>query len=196
MEDQFVSTVLELFHKGDWKSIIKKYHSDPVRNTLSWVFPSEDNLQFINRNLAKLKCDQVLSIGCGSGLLEWILNQATGIPVRGIEVDGTWWKSKYAPATFIDFLITSPALDKETINILSNSDSTAILFCYFNDGDAFRDYLKYFSGRVLIIIGSNKHGVHTNPQPFVDVGPEWTLWDSQEVRDSQDFITIYLKNND
>lgn len=121
--------------------------------------------------------------------------RVSGIPVIGVEVDGTWWKCKYAPPTFIDLLITLPDLerDKKTVSVLSNSDTTAILFCYFNDGAAFKTYLKYFSGRVLIIIGPNKDGVHTNPKPFEDVGVEWTLWASQEVRDSKDYIAIYLK---
>ncbi|CAK1543808.1 unnamed protein product [Leptosia nina] len=197
MEDTFVTSVLDLYQKGDWKNIVETYNKYPGRNKLLWVFPSEENFVFIRKTLKMLSCDRVLSIGCGSGLLEWMIFKATDIPVSGIEVDGTWWKCKYAPPTFIDLFITSPELDKDktTIRVLTNCNKTAILFCYFNDGVAFKSYLKYFSGTVLIIIGPNKEGVHTSPKPFGDVSEEWTLYASQEVRDSSDFIAIYCKSD-
>lgn len=78
MEDLCVSSIVELYRKGDWRSIVHSYHTNPARNKVLWVFPSEDNFEFIKNILADLNCNQVLSIGCGSGLLEWMLNQAIG----------------------------------------------------------------------------------------------------------------------
>jgi hypothetical protein len=43
-----------------------------------WVRPSEDNLQFIKQQIVKAGCCQLVSIGCGSGLLEWLIHAATG----------------------------------------------------------------------------------------------------------------------
>ena len=43
-----------------------------------WIRPSEDNLQFIKDEALKNGCLQIISIGCGSGLLEWLIHQATG----------------------------------------------------------------------------------------------------------------------
>lgn len=72
------------------------------------------------------------------------------------------------------------------------------MFCYFNDGDVFQQYIKEFSGRLVIIIGPGPgRGTHTNPTPFSpDFGDscEWKLLDSQEIGKTKDFIAIYLKS--
>lgn len=120
----------------------------------------------------------------------------TGIPVSGVEIDGAWWHCKYAPPTFIPLLFTANELDKDIQSLLQESHSTALLFCYFNNREAFNEYLKYFSGNVIVIIGpADGKGVHTDPKPFGDVPEEWKLYDSQEVRDSKDFIAIYRRNS-
>lgn len=114
--------------------------------------------------------------------------------MSGVEVDSAWWNSKYAPPTFISLLLTSPKLDKDTINVLQNSMNTAIMFCYFNNRPAFEDYIKHFSGTCLIIIGpGDDKGVHTDPKPFDDVNEDWMLYKWQEVRSSKDFIAVYCK---
>ena len=43
-----------------------------------WIRPSEDNLEFIKEETVKSGCLQIISIGCGSGLLEWLIHKATG----------------------------------------------------------------------------------------------------------------------
>lgn len=78
MEDNLVNDILELYKMNKWREIISRYHNHAERNKLLWVFPSEENLEFIKEVLGEYKCNNVLSIGCGSGLLEWIVTQATG----------------------------------------------------------------------------------------------------------------------
>lgn len=78
-EDNLVKTVVDLYEEKNWKEIIQRYHDHPERNKLLWVFPSEDNIDFLRKCLVELNCDKILSIGCGSGLLEWILKEATGM---------------------------------------------------------------------------------------------------------------------
>lgn len=78
MEDSFINTVVKLHKTKNWRDIIQNYHDHPERNKLLWVYPSEENLDFLKKSLADLKCDNILSIGCGSGLLEWIIGEATG----------------------------------------------------------------------------------------------------------------------
>ncbi|KAG7309769.1 hypothetical protein JYU34_004269 [Plutella xylostella] len=196
MEDSFINTVVKLHKTKNWRDIIQNYHDHPERNKLLWVYPSEDNLDFLKKSLLDLNCDNILSIGCGSGLLEWIIGEATGFPIKGIEVDGVWWQCKYAPPTFIPLLFTSPELDKDTISILQNGGTTALLFCYFNNRPAFENYLSVFSGNVIVIIGPGEGtGVHTDPLPFDDVSDDWALYKWQEVRSSKDFICIYIRSN-
>lgn len=119
-----------------------------------------------------------------------------GLPVVGIEVDGAWWHCKYAPPTFIPLLLTSPELDQDTTSLLQNADRTALMFCYFNNREAFENYMKHFTGNVLVLIGpADGKGVHTEPKPFGDVSEQWILHAWQEVRSSMDFIAVYKKSN-
>ncbi|XP_023948290.1 uncharacterized protein LOC112053193 [Bicyclus anynana] len=195
MADDIITSVTELYKQKNWKAIVEIYREHPERNKLLWVFPTEENFHFITQYMEELKCSEILSVGCGSGLLEWIITEATGYPVSGLEVDGAWWQCKYAPPTFIPLKFTSPELDKATTALLQDSKSTALLFCYFNNGPAFKQYLDYYSGKMLIIIGPEYgKGVHTDPRPFGDVPDTWTLRGWQEVASTRDFIAVYYKN--
>ncbi|CAB3246978.1 unnamed protein product [Arctia plantaginis] len=188
-----VPSITDLYKENNWKEIVHKYHDHPDRNKLLWVYPSEENFEFLKLCLNNLCCDRIFSVGCGSGLLEWMVTQATGIPVSGIEVDSAWWRCKYAPPTFIPLHLTPLELDKDTINILQTNKTAALLFCYFNNRKSFEDYLHYFTGNVMIIIGPHEKGVHTDPLPFGDVGDDWVLYNSQEIRNSGDYIVVYKK---
>lgn len=69
-----------------------------------------------------------------------------------------------------------------------------MLFCYFNNGVAFAEYMKHYSGQLMVIIGPGYgKGVHTDPLPFDDFGEEWSLYKSQEVRNSKDYIVFYRR---
>ncbi|XP_046967431.1 uncharacterized protein LOC124535300 [Vanessa cardui] len=191
MED-IVENVTSLYKQGDWKTIVANYRNHPQRNKVLWVYPTEENFEFIANCMVELKCQTILSIGCGSGLLEWMITEATGYHVTGIEVDGAWWRCKYAPPTFVPIVFTGQKLDESIITLLENSSQIALLFCYFNNGPAFKEYLDKFAGKVLIIIGpGDGKGVHTDPRPFGDVPEEWILHDSQEVENSKDYIAVY-----
>ncbi|KAJ0177618.1 hypothetical protein K1T71_006491 [Dendrolimus kikuchii] len=195
MDDNITNDIINLYKEKNWRNIVEKYHDHPERNKLLWVYPGEENFEFIANCLKELKCDRVLSVGCGSGLLEWMVTEATGFPVSGIEVDGAWWNCKYAPPTFIPLLFTTSKLEKDILNILGQH-SLALLFCYFNNRPAFEEYIKHFKGNVLIIIGpGDGRGVHTDPKPFGDVNNNWDLFKWQEVRNSKDFIAFYCKKN-
>ncbi|CAH2085840.1 unnamed protein product [Euphydryas editha] len=192
--ENIVEEVTELYKQGDWRTIVNKFRSHPNRNKVLWVFPTEENFKFIANCMLELKCETILSVGCGSGLLEWMITEATGYPASGIEVDGAWWHCKYAPPTFITLLLTNQKLDKEIVTLLGNSDRTALMFCYFNNGPAFEEYLEKFSGNVLIIIGpGDGKGVHTDPRPFGDVPDQWNLHRTQEVGSTKDYIAVYYR---
>ncbi|XP_004925293.2 uncharacterized protein LOC101743729 [Bombyx mori] len=192
MEESMTEVVLKLYRLGKWKEIVEKYHDHKDRNKLLWVFPSEDNFEFLKECLKEFKCKGVASVGCGSGLLEWMLQKATGISVTGIEVDGAWWHCKYAPPTFIPLIVTSPQLNEDVLLELGNKDN-AILFCYFNNRSAFENYLKHFCGPVLVIIGPDQgKGVYTEPGPFEKI-LGWELYKWREVRQSKDFLSVYFR---
>lgn len=76
--NDLVNNVLELYKERNWKAIVNNYRDHPDRNKLLWVYPTEENFKFIDKCMTLLKCETILSIGCGSGLLEWMIKEATG----------------------------------------------------------------------------------------------------------------------
>lgn len=79
-ENGLKDTVLGLYHLKKWREILKlnENSSDNGALKLLWVWPDEKNLFFIKRIVNDLACEGISSIGCGCGLLEWIINEATG----------------------------------------------------------------------------------------------------------------------
>ncbi|CAH1996995.1 unnamed protein product [Acanthoscelides obtectus] len=150
MDGEFLYEVLELTKEENWKGVLKlNDESDKIEaRNLLWVWPSEDNLRFIKDTVSNLNCVGIISIGCGCGLLEWIIEKSTGLPLLGYEVNREWWESKYSPPTFINLKYSKQPPDETTLD-----PEYALVFCYFNSGQAFRDYLRVYNGRVVIIIG-------------------------------------------
>lgn len=119
-----------------------------------------------------------------------------GIKVIGLEVDGAWWDCKYAPKAFIPLHLAKFHLEDDPVTQnLFKAQNQALLFCYFNNGPAFEDYVKYFDSDMIFIIGPGEgRNTHTNPTPFdPNLGAEWKLTNSQEVRDTKDFIAVYQR---
>lgn len=130
--------------------------------------------------------------------------------IKGIELDESWWCSSHSPKMFIpvNFLndedLTSKMLQecsyssKDVPLILDNN--FALLFCYFNNRNAFQNYVDKFEGNIIIIIGPNGKSVFTDPNPFKpnftyahENEKRWILVDSMEIGDSKDFIVIFRR---
>lgn len=104
-----------------------------------------------------------------------------------------WWASRYSNPQFIKLNFPNQPPTSEIL--ISNY---ALLFCYFNDGEAFRDYIRCYKGDLVFIIGPGPGaGRHTDPEPFnPNFGSNhWNLYKSQEVRDTRDFIAAYVRGN-
>lgn len=78
MRDSFADDIINLYKEKNWKEIIAQYHDHPERSKVLWVFPTENNFQFLKECLDGAACDKILSVGCGTGLLEWMICEATG----------------------------------------------------------------------------------------------------------------------
>lgn len=109
----------------------------------------------------------------------------------GFEINEEWWKSRYAYPSFIDLKFPEFPL-KEKFR-----QDHALLFCYFNNGQAFQEYVKNHPGNVIIIIGSTYgNGRHTDPQPFNVKFPDssdWKLQCYKEIKNTKDFIVFYVR---
>lgn len=80
MESEFSSKVLELYNSKDWEKLLDLNSNSDNRDALKllWVWPSSKNLEFIKKVIQEKECDGIISLGCGCGLLEWLIQQSTG----------------------------------------------------------------------------------------------------------------------
>lgn len=80
MDNDFLSTVLDLYKRNEWQNILKLNEMSDNKTALKllWVWPSIKNLDFIKNTVEENSCDGIISVGCGCGLLEWIIQQSTG----------------------------------------------------------------------------------------------------------------------
>ncbi|XP_055697582.1 uncharacterized protein LOC129798458 [Phlebotomus papatasi] len=182
---------------GDWRTIrqIVSQVPEDERRKFSWIWPTEECLKSLGRSLEVCGINKILSIGCGSGLFEWIIQESCGIKVSGLELDKSWWTSSYAPDTFIPLNFTETPIDGDFLQKCARSGDFCLMFCYFNNGAAFRDYLRHFRGDFVVIGGPKLGaGIHTDPSPDALLGEKfWELKAKIEVGDSTNIIAIYQK---
>lgn len=168
--DNLESQLVELIALRDWKKIIRlnDRYSLTEKSRFLWAWPSENCVEKLRNVLVKNCVQSILSIGCGSGLLEWILTEATGTPVTGIEVNNSLWTSNYSPSKFIkmNFIDDNPST-KYLESCASTVRNFALLFCYFNNKSAFDKYIEAYDGNIVIIVGpKNDCGIVTDPLPL------------------------------
>lgn len=87
MIDSFIDFEKSLFdciEKNDWKTVLHLGNSNSViadenlKRKYLWFWPTEECITFIRNLISKTKIRNILSIGCGSGLLEWLIEKSTG----------------------------------------------------------------------------------------------------------------------
>ena len=113
--------VVELMRSGDWLGVLQQFNSEEYREPLLlWIRPSLSSLEFIRDSLSSLHLTTVSSVGCGCGTLEWLLASATGLTVRGYEVNRMWWEGEHSTPHFIDIGVRSLHTGRETnVSLLS-----------------------------------------------------------------------------
>jgi len=191
MEDHetFQKAVQELHRNGDWQGIIKLYEQGMVDTNILWYRPCFEAIQFLKDSLSHFCMKGVASVGCGTGLLEWLINMSTGLPVKGYEVDAGWWESKYCPPKFWPHI---ECVDVDSLPDIDDDD--ALLFCYFNNLAAFDRYLNKFNGSCIVLIGPGEgSGRHCDPSPFYLRND--ANWDVHSVHDNafNDAIVVYKR---
>ncbi|XP_037955997.1 uncharacterized protein LOC119685709 [Teleopsis dalmanni] len=190
----------------NWRQLLKfgKTLDINERRKFLWSWPNEGNLREFQLVLKQLSIDTLLSIGCGNGLLEWILKQSIGVNVFGLEFDRAWWQSKYAIRSFIPLNFYEDLKQTKSENDSRNmlleccprlEWNFALLFCYFNNRIAFANYLNMYKGNYIIIIGPNSDSnIHTNPSALEPNFPnnEWHLHVTLKL-DENDVVAFYKK---
>lgn len=82
MDADFTDAVVSLQKQNKWKEILRLgdiCDNSTVHHNLLWVWPSEENLYFIQTHVNQNQCEGVTSVGCGCGLFEWLLHTSTGM---------------------------------------------------------------------------------------------------------------------
>ena len=102
-----------------------------------------------------------------------------------------------------EFLLKCVNSSENDLGKTNNEWNFALMFCYFNNGEAFRNYVKYFQGDFIIIIGpKNGAGIHTDPLPFAPIfdlsdnnskSILWQLEYSVQIDKSYNYIVVYKR---
>lgn len=172
--EPFVQEIISLHTSGNFKGILNliqdvyeassqdkaKIH---LLHLISWPTPTEKDLSCLAAAIFSLKVSHIHSIGCGTGLLEWLLSKyllkhyleantdyERKIEVTGIEADFRWWTSSYSPPQFIPLQFVGKDFAKE--NPFAEFDDM-VMFCYCNSVALFRTYVGAFLGTYVLIIG-------------------------------------------
>lgn len=186
-------TILALYNNHNWKDIVNlaSIIDNSKQYRFFWILPTLNDLNWITTILKKNKTLGVVSIGCGCGLIEWLLQKYSGLDIMGIELDGSWWRSKYSPALFLESTIFID--EKEGKNFVIPK-SYALLFCYFNNGKAFCNYIENYDGDLLLIIGpADGQQRSADPLPFDEklFKYNWKLLEKRSIMNSTNYITVY-----
>lgn len=186
----------------NWQGVIEicASFSTDEKTKFLWAWPTVECLTFLRSHVSVNCIKAILSIGCGSGLLEWMIQQSCGIDVIGLELDNSWWTSMYSPRTFIELKFTTNERPNtrflnECIN--RTDDRFALLFCYFNNRLAFLDYVRAYDGKLIIIIGPiNGDKIVTDPNPLKPQfeTDEWQLIGHSEMYGFDNCMAIYRRH--
>lgn len=81
LKENFQNDVRECAKKKDWKKIILLCQRNglTVTSETLWTFPSEYCLNYLKRLWKSFDVTNILSVGCGSGLLEFIIHESIGL---------------------------------------------------------------------------------------------------------------------
>ncbi|KAG4079877.1 hypothetical protein HA402_015008 [Bradysia odoriphaga] len=193
------SQLLKLIAVHDWKKIIQLSDDYSIieKSRFLWAWPTEKCLQELKAVLTENCVESVLSIGCGSGLLEWIIEEMMQIPVSGVERNHSMWTTKYSPSIFIKVrFIDGDPRPEYLQNCAVTTDHFALLFCYFNNRSAFDKYIDAFLGDVVLIVGpQNDRNIVTDPLPMNPKFTNGSKWSVKTVINIDDYnvIAVYRR---
>lgn len=197
--DTLEDCLVTLSNKDNWHGVIEigKQFNIQERSKFLWAWPTVDCLWWMKTLLNEHNIETILSIGCGSGLLEWLISRSIGVKVSGLELDKSWWISPYAPQTFVDLKFTEKQITSDFLQMCANtrSDQFALLFCYFNNREAFLQYIRAYDGDFVIIIGPVNEFVVTDPQPLNPKfeNDDWYLLSYYQLEDENQNCISFFK---
>lgn len=79
-KESFLDAVSKCAEGKDWRKILalSQAYETSVTAQILWAFPTESCLRFLKALFKSFNIRNILSVGCGSGLLEFILQESIG----------------------------------------------------------------------------------------------------------------------
>eukprot|EP00096_Caligus_rogercresseyi_P013311 TRINITY_DN5986_c0_g2_i1.p1 TRINITY_DN5986_c0_g2~~TRINITY_DN5986_c0_g2_i1.p1 ORF type:complete len:207 (+),score=37.16 TRINITY_DN5986_c0_g2_i1:432-1052(+) len=184
--------LIQYMEQGDWRKVLEFYEEkDQYREPLLvWIRPNVEILKFLESELLFRGLKEILSIGCGCGFLEWLINASTELSVSGLEVNESWWRGPHSTPQYIPLKFTSPG------EIPELNPEAALLFCYFNSSEYFLQYVEQYSGPLIILIGPVDGFRHCDPEPgYLRTFPSWRSVSVKNIvnGEERDQIAIYVR---
>lgn len=84
LKENYQNEIQESVRKRDWRKILfssKKYGFD-LTHQFMWCYPTSSCIEFLKVLWKNFDIKNILSIGCGSGLMEFILKEAIGLILK------------------------------------------------------------------------------------------------------------------
>lgn len=80
LRENFQNDVRECVKKRDWRKILQlsRAYGTHVTSEVLWTFPTEYCLTYQKAIWKSINITNILSVGCGSGLLEFVLHESIG----------------------------------------------------------------------------------------------------------------------
>lgn len=80
LRKSFQDEVREHVTKKEWRKVLRlsQKYDMAVTSELLWTFPTEYCLGYLKALWKSFNITNILSIGCGSGLLEFVLHESVG----------------------------------------------------------------------------------------------------------------------
>ena len=81
LRENFQNDVRECVGKKDWRKILRisQAYGTDLTSEFLWTFPTEYCLKYQKAIWKSFNITNILSIGCGSGLLEFVLHESIGM---------------------------------------------------------------------------------------------------------------------
>jgi hypothetical protein len=80
LKENYQNEILEVVKKRDWRKVLylsQKYGFD-ITNQFMWCYPTVACTEYLRKIWKGFNISNILSIGCGSGLMEFILKESIG----------------------------------------------------------------------------------------------------------------------
>lgn len=125
-----------------------------ARRLMAWP-PSFESLSVLCNAIISTGCTSVLSIGCGTGTVEWLINSLNVLP-EGIRAADLWDRDLIVEAKMAKLNFVS-ALDTKTNNpmFLTPKDCESLVFFYPVPPCMVQRYIDNYKGQCIVLAPTN-----------------------------------------